>query len=173
MNKETIIPILVIIILLVGIVYAITLINKPSSELVKNLTEGPTKAPTDADLLAAAEADGLIVNDVIEGKGDGAKKGEVVSVNYIGTLLNGVKFDSSYDRNQPFEFTLGGGQVIAGWDLGVLGMKVGGKRELTIPAKYAYGDQAQGKIPASSTLKFTIELLSKKNPGDQILKIGQ
>lgn len=94
------------------------------------------------------------------GTGKEAKAGDTVSVNYVGTLTNGKKFDSSYDRKEPFSFTLGQGQVIAGWDQGVIGMKVGGKRKLTIPPELGYGAAGQGTIPANSTLVFEIELLN-------------
>lgn len=101
--------------------------------------------------------------DEIVGTGDEAVTGKTVSVNYLGTLQDGTKFDSSYDRNQPFDFQLGGGQVIKGWDQGVVGMKVGGKRKLVIPADLAYGSQSPSpKIPANSTLVFEIELLAVK-----------
>lgn len=103
----------------------------------------------------------LQITDEKVGDGDEAQTGKTVSVNYLGTLTNGTKFDSSYDRNQPFSFTLGGGQVIKGWDQGVVGMKVGGKRKLVIPADLAYGDQSpSAAIPPNSTLVFEIELLS-------------
>jgi len=102
----------------------------------------------------------LVSQDLVVGTGATAAAGDVVTVNYVGTLTNGTKFDSSYDRNQPFTFRLGAGQVIAGWDQGVVGMKVGGKRRLTIPPNLGYGSQANGPIPANSTLVFEIELLS-------------
>ena len=86
--------------------------------------------------------------------------GDLVTVHYVGTLTNGAKFDSSYDINRPYTFRLGAGAVIAGWDQGVVGMKVGGKRRLTIPPSLGYGSQPQGPIPANSTLIFEIELLS-------------
>ena len=98
--------------------------------------------------------------DEVVGTGTEAVPGKTVSVNYTGTLTNGTKFDSSYDRNQPFSFTLGGGQVIKGWDEGVVGMKVGGKRKLVIPPELGYGNQVVSTIPANSALVFEIELLS-------------
>jgi FKBP-type peptidyl-prolyl cis-trans isomerase len=95
------------------------------------------------------------------GTGALAKAGDRVSVHYVGTLTDGTKFDSSRDRNQPFQFTLGQGQVIKGWDEGVAGMKVGEKRKLTIPPAMAYGAQGRPpKIPANSTLVFEVELLA-------------
>ena len=103
--------------------------------------------------------DGLQITDEVTGSGAQAKARNAVAVNYIGTLTNGTKFDSSYDRGQPFSFVLGAGQVIKGWDEGVLGMKVGGKRKLVIPASLGYGAQSIGPIPANSTLIFEVELL--------------
>lgn len=98
--------------------------------------------------------------DETVGTGAEAVAGDTVTVNYTGTLENGTVFDSSYSRNQPFSFKLGAGQVIKGWDEGVVGMKVGGKRKLVIPPSLGYGDQATGSIPANSTLIFQIQLLS-------------
>lgn len=107
-------------------------------------------------------ADGLQITDEVVGTGAEAVAGKTVSVNYSGTLVDGKKFDSSYDRNQPFSFVLGAGQVIRGWDEGVLGMKVGGKRKLVIPPALGYGSQdvGNGLIPANSTLVFEVELLA-------------
>lgn len=102
----------------------------------------------------------LKINDIVIGNGAEAKIGNTVTVNYAGTFEDSRKFDSSYDRNEPFSFTLGAGQVIKGWDLGVAGMKVGGKRNLVIPPELGYGEQgASGIIPPNATLNFTIELL--------------
>jgi len=105
--------------------------------------------------------DSLKKDDVVVGTGAEAKNGDMVSVNYVGTLDDGTKFDSSDDPNKPFEFQLGASQVIAGWDLGVLGMKAGGKRTLIIPPELAYGASGAGGglIPPNATLHFTIELL--------------
>jgi len=103
----------------------------------------------------------LQIVDEKVGAGDTAIAGKTVTVNYVGTLTDGTKFDSSYDRNQPFSFSLGAGQVIEGWDKGVAGMKVGGKRKLTIPSSMAYGDSGvPGAIPGGATLIFEVELLS-------------
>lgn len=104
----------------------------------------------------------LKIETLKEGSGEAAKNGDTLSMHYLGTLENGTKFDSSYDRNQPFEFTLGAGEVIKGWDQGILGMKVGEKRKLTIPSSLGYGSQAQGSIPAYSTLIFEVELVEIK-----------
>lgn len=105
-------------------------------------------------------ASGLQVRDDVVGTGQEARKGDHVAVHYTGTLLDGSKFDSSRDRGQPFQFGLGAGQVIRGWDEGVAGMKVGGRRTLVIPPELGYGSRAVGGvIPANSTLKFDVELI--------------
>lgn len=103
---------------------------------------------------------GLQIQDEVVGTGTEAVAGKKVTVNYTGTLIDGTKFDSSFDHGQPFGFNLGAGEVIAGWDQGVAGMKVGGKRKLTIPPSLGYGSQTVGPIPANSTLVFEVELLS-------------
>jgi peptidylprolyl isomerase len=102
---------------------------------------------------------GLQVRDDQVGTGQEAKSGDHVSVHYTGTLTDGKKFDSSRDRGQPFQFGLGAGQVIKGWDEGVAGMKVGGKRTLVIPPELGYGARPVGPIPANSTLVFDVELI--------------
>lgn len=101
----------------------------------------------------------LIIDDVVVGGGAEAKTGDTVSVHYVGTLPNGQEFDNSNKRGEPFEFTIGEGRVIKGWEEGVVGMKVGGKRILVIPSDLAYGDSGYGPIPAKATLVFSIELL--------------
>ena len=104
----------------------------------------------------------LIIEDEVVGTGAEAKAGDMVTVHYVGSLIDGTMFDASRNHgDKGFSFALGAGQVIKGWDLGVAGMKVGGRRTLTIPSDLAYGDRAIGNIiPANSTLIFEVELLS-------------
>ena len=105
-------------------------------------------------------ASGLKYIDAKTGTGAEAKAGQTVSVHYTGWLVNGTKFDSSVDRGQPFQFPLGGGRVIKGWDEGVAGMKVGGVRKLIIPSELGYGSRgAGGVIPPNATLIFEVQLL--------------
>ena len=102
----------------------------------------------------------LIIEDLVVGQGVEAKEGNVITVNYTGWLENGTQFDSSLSPgSDPLVITLGAGQVIQGWDEGIPGMKVGGKRRLTIPPHLGYGNQAVGAIPANSTLIFEVDLL--------------
>ena len=102
----------------------------------------------------------LEIEDQIVGDGEEAVAGQTVEVHYTGWLTDGTKFDSSHDRDQTFSFKLGGGQVIAGWDQGVAGMKIGGSRKLTIPAELGYGERgAGGVIPPNATLVFKVELI--------------
>ncbi|MDP1629391.1 MAG: FKBP-type peptidyl-prolyl cis-trans isomerase, partial [bacterium] len=120
MNKNKLIPYIIMAVIFVGFVLIFSGEDRKDS-----------LAP--ALVLTAPESEnqnGLQVQDIVAGSGEEAKDGALLTVNYVGTLADGVKFDSSYDRNQPFQFTLGAGQVIKGWDIGVLGMKVGGKRKL-------------------------------------------
>ncbi len=105
-------------------------------------------------------ASGLVYEEISVGAGAEAAAGQRVTVHYTGWLTNGTKFDSSKDRDDPFKFQLGQGQVIKGWDEGVAGMKVGGKRKLTIPPELGYGARgAGGAIPPNATLVFEVELL--------------
>ncbi|MEK7515016.1 MAG: FKBP-type peptidyl-prolyl cis-trans isomerase [Patescibacteria group bacterium] len=103
---------------------------------------------------------GLQVQDYVVGKGAEAQPGMVVTAHYRGTLMNGTEFDASYNRGQPFSFTLGAGQVIRGWDLGIAGMRVGGKRVLVIPSALGYGASGAGDIiPPNADLRFEVELV--------------
>ena len=139
--------IVVVIILLIGILNTVFKSEAPKQDVMVEIN------------IEQAHGSGLITRDIIIGDGTEAVAGLKVTTHYIGTLDNGTIFDSSVERGAPFSFTLGTGQVIRGWDLGIAGMKVGGKRELTIPANLAYGDRAIGAIPANSTLHFEVELL--------------
>ena len=117
----------------------------------------PTATPAPVQTADVTE---LKIEDLVVGKGVAAKAGDAVTVHYTGWLTDGTKFDSSVDRGQPFVFPLGAGQVIAGWDQGVAGMKVGGKRKLTIPPAMGYGEQGRAPvIPPNATLVFDVELL--------------
>ncbi|MEU6309400.1 FKBP-type peptidyl-prolyl cis-trans isomerase [Streptomyces sp. NPDC047014] len=104
----------------------------------------------------------LAVRDLIVGDGAEAKPGRVVRVHYVGvTFASGAEFDASWDRGEPFKFAVGGGRVIKGWDRGIRGMRVGGRREITIPPRLAYRDQSPSPlIPPGSTLVFVVDLLS-------------
>lgn len=127
-----------------------------------SLSVGCTKGctPGEKEKQNVPEVTDLLMQETAAGSGDEAKDGDVVKVHYKGTFLDGKEFDSSFSRNQPFEFTLGQKQVIEGWDIGVRGMKAGGKRTLIIPPKMAYGEKgAGGVIPPNTPLKFEVELL--------------
>jgi FKBP-type peptidyl-prolyl cis-trans isomerase len=104
----------------------------------------------------------MVIDDIKIGTGEEVKVGDVVSVHYVGQLQNGQEFDSSKKRGEPFEFTIGAGRVIEGWEEGVIGMKVGGERVLVIPPEKAYGEAGIGPIPGNATLVFSIELLNVK-----------
>lgn len=131
----------------------------------KSSTSNPSSAsrpfsPTKVNGPPTMTASGLQYWDIVVGTGDTAVPGKPVSVHYTGWLTSGEKFDSSLDRGKPFVFTLGEGQVIQGWDEGVVGMKAGGKRQLRIPPALGYGDSgAGGVIPPKATLIFDVELL--------------
>jgi FKBP-type peptidyl-prolyl cis-trans isomerase len=127
-----------------------------SSEIPPATTTDATPAPT-----TPPEAPKFEIVDITVGSGAEAVDGKKVTVHYTGTLQSGVKFDSSVDRGDPFSFLLGAGQVIQGWDQGVKGMKVGGKRKLTIPPELGYGSKGVGGvIPENAVLLFDVELLN-------------
>ncbi len=119
----------------------------------------PQPALEVGQVLPGNEEGKRMTTDIVVGTGAEAVPGASITVNYVGKLDNGQVFDASSNHGQPFTFTLGVGQVIPGWDQGLLGMKVGGKRTLVIPPEAAYGDRAIGSIPANSTLTFEVELL--------------
>lgn len=129
------------------------------SEQASETQNTETSAPVQSAQTTEVKVDMV---DSVVGKGAVAENGKAITVHYTGTLTDGTKFDSSVDRKEPFTFNLGAGQVIKGWEQGILGMKVGGKRKLTIPPALAYGANAVGAIPANSTLVFDVELLEVK-----------
>jgi FKBP-type peptidyl-prolyl cis-trans isomerase len=149
MNKQFLLAVLVGVIVLIGFGYFVFHPMNNASTSSATTTTNQTKP---------AASDGLKIQDEKVGTGAAVKSGDTIVINYTGTLTNGTKFDSSYDRGTPFTTQIGVGQVIKGWDEGVIGMKVGGKRKLTIPPALGYGDQAMGSIPANSTLIFEVEL---------------
>ena len=128
--------------------------SKPIAELPQIIPQ-PTAPPA----LPTIDTSKLVMEDVVVGSGDDVIPGKKVSVQYAGTLADGTEFDSSYKRNnEPLVFIVGAGQMIPGFDAGVMGMKVGGTRKITIPPDLAYGAQAVGPIPANSTLIFEVKL---------------
>lgn len=139
--------------------------TSPSSAAAPATTSAPSAASAPATAANTKTLPGgLKVEDVTVGTGAEAVAGKTVVVHYTGTLTDGKKFDSSRDRNEPFSFPLGAGRVIKGWDEGVAGMKVGGKRKLTIPSELGYGATGTpgGPIPPNATLLFDVELIEVK-----------
>jgi len=129
-----------------------------SGSNVEEAPQGPEWIPSEQ-----MNTEGLKIEDSAVGTGAEARPGNRVTVHYVGTLTDGTKFDSSRDRGEPFAFTLGRGEVIKGWDLGIAGMKVGGTRKLTIAPELAYGERgAGGVIGPGETLVFEVELLEVK-----------
>ena len=126
--------------------------------LIVTQNRNSTSNSTDAEG-AVTTPSGLRYIDLVEGDGPSPQPGQMTTVHYTGTFENGTKFDSSVDRGQPYEFPIGRGQVIKGWDEGVMTMKVGGKRKLIVPSNLAYGPGGRPGIPPNSTLIFEVELL--------------
>jgi len=155
--NTTSITILIIILILIAVgVYFLFFQKAEPQTSTASLSENQNQqsAPTSYNI------QGMKVETLQQGSGVAAKSGDTVTVNYVGTLQDGTKFDSSIDRGQPFQFTLGQNSVIQGWELGVVGMKVGEKRRLTIPPELGYGSQgAGGVIPPNAILIFEIDLL--------------
>ena len=151
MSKKIILGIVITIALAVVALFFIANFYNPFSML--NNQSNPLSEAT------STPSNGLVVQDTVVGPGPVAQPGDILTVNYTGKLQDGTVFDSSIGK-QPFQFTLGVGQVIPGWDEGLVGMKVGGTRTLIIPPDLGYGAQAVGSIPANSTLVFNVQLLS-------------
>lgn len=137
--------------------------NEPQTAVVALSEEETKSAELEAALKDATTSSGelvkLVTDDVRIGTGDEVKKGDTLTVHYVGTTQDGVRFDSSYERGSPYSFTVGAGTVIKGWDEGLLGMKVGGQRILVIPPSMGYGSMQVGSIPPNSPLVFSVELL--------------
>ncbi len=153
MTKNMIIALISIAIIFIAILIART------SDIPKQ-TPGQNPGKTVTNLPTQTQSQELKVEDITVGTGPEVKNGDTVVIHYKGTLTNGKQFDSSYDRGQPFETKIGVGQVIKGWDQGVAGMKIGGKRKLIIPSELGYGAAgAPPAIPANATLVFEVELL--------------
>lgn len=145
----------------VAVALAVVAVLLYGNQLMSLFQAGSTE---DNANVAANLSTGVKVEDLVAGTGQVAAAGDSVTVHYVGMLTDGQVFDSSRDRGQPFTFTLGAGEVIRGWDQGVVGMRVGGKRRLTIAPDYAYGNNVVGPIPANSTLVFEVELLGVQKP---------
>ncbi|KKP41311.1 MAG: Peptidyl-prolyl cis-trans isomerase [Parcubacteria group bacterium GW2011_GWA1_33_6] len=154
---QKIILIVIAVLLVVLVIWGIYfLISSSNQNVVPNNNNQNTNG-TDTNNF---EIQGMKVQVLAQGQGPQVKKDDIVTVHYVGTLQDGTKFDSSIDRNAPFSFPVGQGRVIAGWDLAIIGMKVGEKRKLTIPPELGYGkDGFINVIPPDATLTFEVELL--------------
>ena len=153
MNQKTlIISLVIILIVIIGGIYYFA---QPKADTKPKVQTQTQKISTSFGI------QGMQVDILKDGTGDGAKVGDNIVVNYVGTLTDGTKFDSSIDRNMPFSYTLGQYKVIKGWELGLLGMKIGEKRRLTIPPTLAYGPNGNPPaIPPNATLIFEIDMIS-------------
>jgi len=152
MNQKVIIGILIAAVVIIGI-FVIRDLSRNTSQ-----PEISSETLTDATPVPVSDAK-IQIEDIEVGTGEEVKSGDTVVMHYRGTLEDGTQFDSSYDRDEPFVTQIGTGAVIQGWDQGVPGMKVGGKRKLIIPPELGYGEADMGDIPPNSTLIFEVELL--------------
>lgn len=152
MNKQFLAAIVISVLILIVFAYFIFGLNGGSNSL--SLATTPTPQSTTNEKLQ--------IQDEKIGSGAAVKSGDTIEINYVGTLTDGTKFDASADHGGPFETQIGVGQVIKGWDEGIIGMKVGGKRKLVIPPSLGYGNQAVGSIPPNSTLIFQVQLVGIK-----------
>lgn len=163
MTRDIVLGVIAIVILVGGYYFFKGRVNVPPTDNGATTTTASVTGANQGAIVAGAVpgAESLKVEVLKQGTGVEAKSGDKVSVHYTGTLLDGTKFDSSLDRNQPFSVTLGAGQVIKGWDLGLVGMKVGEKRKLTLAPDLAYGASGVPNSPIgpNATLVFEIELL--------------
>ncbi len=157
------------IVLFVGLAGALIFFGREYDKSTDKQSAENMKAEQQQAAVAEQEAmqklmEKLKIEDIVVGTGTEAKAGNTISAHYIGTLDNGTEFDNSYKRGEPLEFPLGTGRVIPGWDLGLQGMKIGGKRKLTIPPELGYGASGTpgGPIPPNATLHFTVELVAVK-----------
>jgi FKBP-type peptidyl-prolyl cis-trans isomerase len=175
MSKKTLITAIIVLAVFVGLYYLLSEPprSEPKLEAFNNIPLSVTSTPAPTEALKFIDSNKtnkkmapiteLKIEDLVVGTGAEAKSGDTVEMNYLGTLTDGTKFDSSYDRGQTFSTQIGVGVVIQGWDKGVPGMKVGGKRRLLIPAAMAYGERGAGNIiPPNSDLIFEVELVSVK-----------
>jgi FKBP-type peptidyl-prolyl cis-trans isomerase len=154
MSKRVVYFLIPLLVIVVGYTF---LSKQPEKQKAKQVTN--QKMATNQ----ATDSGKLSIEDIKVGEGREVLAGDTVVMHYKGTLTDGTKFDSSYDRNEPFETRIGVGQVIQGWDMGVPGMKIGGKRKLVIPPSLGYGEHgAGGVIPPNATLIFEVELLDIK-----------
>lgn len=152
--QRILIGLLVLAVIIVGIFVIRDVVQKPTNENAAAQANDATSSHSQSAKVK--------VEDITVGTGQEVTSGDTVVMNYKGMLKDGTQFDSSYDRGEPFTTKIGTGQVIQGWDLGIPGMKVGGKRKLTIPPELGYGSASIGSIPANSTLIFEVELLEIK-----------